>query len=51
MDQFSIAQDVAKLLPNMQVVVVTAYNLDNTGTNAQVAEFAEVRVSKFGKIT
>ena len=51
MDRFSIAQDVANLLPNMQVVIVAAYNLNNNGTNAQVAKFAEVRVSKFGKVT
>ena len=31
---------------NMQVVIVAAYKLNNTGTNAQVAKLAEVRVSK-----
>ena len=49
MDRFSLAQDVANLIPNMQIVIVAAYNLNNTGTNAQVAKFAEVRVPKLCK--
>ena len=42
MDRFIIAQDVTKLLPKMQVVIVLAYNLINTGENPLVNKFAAV---------
>ena len=42
MARFIISQDVAQLLPKMQVVIVVAYGLDNSGTNAEVNKFAEV---------
>ncbi|KAL9012138.1 MAG: hypothetical protein Q9173_003069 [Seirophora scorigena] len=40
MGRFLIAQKVTKLLPKMQVVVVTAYNLDNHSENRSVDAFA-----------
>lgn len=46
MDRFSVAKDIAELLPNMQVVIVAAYNLTNTGTSAQVTHFAEVKFTE-----
>ena len=48
MDRFSVAQDVANMLPNMQVA---AYILNNNGKNAQLAKFAEVTMSRLEKIT
>jgi len=42
MDRFTIAPEIATLLPTMRVVIVTAYNLDNTEPNAAVTKFAEV---------
>lgn len=42
MDRFIIAHDVTKMLPKMQVVIVTAYNLDNQGENSSVNDFAQV---------
>ena len=42
MDRFVLTPEAAKLLPNMQVVVVTAYNLSNIGSNAQVAQYSKV---------
>ena len=42
MDRFVLTPEAAKLLPNMQVVVVTAYNLSNIGSNAQVAQYTKV---------
>lgn len=42
MDRFTIAPDIATLLPTMRVVIVVAYNLTNTGTNAVLTKFAEV---------
>ena len=42
MDRFVIAPEVAKLLPNMQVIVVAAYNLNNTSPNAMITKFAVV---------
>lgn len=42
MARFIVAQDVAQLLPKMQVVIVVAYGLDNSGTNTEVNKFAEV---------
>ena len=42
MARFIIAQDVAQLLPKMQVVIVVAFGLDKSGTNAEVNKFAEV---------
>ncbi|KAL9599857.1 MAG: hypothetical protein Q9219_003551 [cf. Caloplaca sp. 3 TL-2023] len=41
MDRLIISQDVAKLLPKMQVVVVAAYNINNKGQNPAVDKFAE----------
>lgn len=43
MDRFIIAPKVTKLLPKTQVVVVTAYNLDNKAENPVVKAFAQVR--------
>ena len=51
MERFTIAQDVARLLPNMQIVIVAAYNLPNKDTNAQVAKFAEVGQSNLRPTT
>ena len=51
MERFTIAQDVAHLLPNMQIVIVAAYNLPNKDTNAQVAKFAEVGQSNLRPTT
>ncbi|KAI4116196.1 MAG: hypothetical protein LQ345_003344 [Seirophora villosa] len=45
MDRFHIAQDVTKMLPKMQVVVVTAYNLDNQRENRAVDAFASATAS------
>ena len=42
MDRFTIAPEITTLLPKMRVVIVAAYNLNNTGTNAEVIKFAEV---------
>jgi hypothetical protein len=42
MDRFILAPKVATSLPNLQVVVVAAYNLTNTGVNDEVTNFAEV---------
>lgn len=42
MDRFVVAQDVTKMLPKMQVVIVTAYNLDNQSKNPSVDAFASV---------
>jgi len=44
MDTFTISRDVAKLLPQMQVVVVTARNLNNKEPNAQVNSYVEVGI-------
>ncbi|KAL8899966.1 MAG: hypothetical protein Q9207_005927 [Kuettlingeria erythrocarpa] len=41
MDRFLIAPEVTKMLPKMQVVIVVAYNLDNTGENADVTSFCQ----------
>ena len=43
MDRFVLTPEAAKLPPNMQVVVVTAYNLSNIGSNAQVAQYTKGR--------
>ena len=43
MNRFSIAQDVTKRLPKMQVVIVVAQNLNNEAENPAVTEFAQVR--------
>ncbi|KAL8654946.1 MAG: hypothetical protein Q9210_001189 [Variospora velana] len=41
MDKFIISQDVTNMLPKMQVVVMAAYNVDNTGENASVTKFCQ----------
>lgn len=46
MDRFTIASEVTKLLPKMQVVIVTAYNLDNKTENPDVTAFAQVQLPK-----
>ena len=43
MNRFSIAQDVTKRLPKMQIVIVVAHNLNNEAENPAVTEFAQVR--------
>ena len=43
MNRFSIAQDVTKRLPKMQVVIVVAHNLNNEAENPAVTDFAQVR--------
>ncbi|KAL9586792.1 MAG: hypothetical protein Q9212_000678 [Teloschistes hypoglaucus] len=45
MDRFVVAQDVTKMLPKMQVVIVTAYNLDNQSKNPSVDAFASEAAS------
>lgn len=47
MDRFIIAPNVSKMLPKMQVVIVTAYNLDNQGSNPAVNDFVQVIVICF----
>jgi len=42
MARFIINEDVAKLLPELQVVVVTCQQVDNKSSNAKVTEYAEV---------
>ena len=37
-----VSEDVAKLLPELQVVVVTCQHVDNKSSNAKVSEYAEV---------
>lgn len=45
MNRFIISEDVANLLPRMQVVVVTARNIDNSPPNDNVAAYSKVRSS------
>ncbi|KAI4095880.1 MAG: hypothetical protein LQ339_007118 [Xanthoria mediterranea] len=45
MDRFIIAPNVSKMLPKMQVVIVTAYNLDNQGSNPAVNDFVQKTAS------
>ena len=47
MERFVISQDVAKLLPLMQVVVVTASNVDNSASKPAVQQHAEVSKQHF----
>ena len=44
MDTFTISHDVAKLLPQMRVVVVTARYLINREHNAAVNSYVEVGI-------
>lgn len=46
MDCFTIAPDIATLLPTIRVVIVAAYNLTNTGNIAEVTKFAEVSLQQ-----
>ncbi|KAL8916413.1 MAG: hypothetical protein Q9208_008534 [Pyrenodesmia sp. 3 TL-2023] len=41
MDRFVIAPEVTKMLPKMQVVIVVAYNLNNTGENPAITKFCQ----------
>ena len=45
MSRFLISNEVAELLPCMQVVVVIAQGLDNSGDNAKVAAHVQVCTS------
>ena len=40
--KFEIASDVAKSLPEMRIVVVTATGIDNATNNTKVEQYAKV---------
>lgn len=42
MARLIISEDIAKLLPELQVVVVTCQHVDNKSSNAKVLEYADV---------
>ena len=42
MNTLTVSQDVAKLLPQMHLVVVTARNLNNKEINENVTKYVEV---------
>lgn len=42
MNRFTIAAEIATRVPTMRVVTITNYDLNDTSTQAEVSEFAEV---------